>query len=242
MFSSRFKAALAASVLAFASIGAPRASAAVDTFVEFNTTAGKFDVELFNSVTPATVANFLYYLNNNSYTSSIVHRSAVNADGTPFVIQGGGFTLAGSSVNGITTAAPVVNEYSLPNMRGTLAMAKSGGDPNSATSQWFINEGDNSTTLNQANNGGYTVFGQVLGTGMNIVDTIGQYGRYDATSILGGAFGEIPLSSYNPAVGLVPSDLVLVNSVSVVPTPEPSSFLTAAAIGILALRRRREMA
>jgi peptidyl-prolyl cis-trans isomerase A (cyclophilin A) len=223
---------MAWALLALAVIAAPIARAA-DTILEFSTTAGTFDIELFDNVAPLTVTNFMDYVKSGSFVESLFHRSAVNGDGSPFVIQGGAYTITGSQINAIPTKAAVKNEYLLPNIRGTIAMAKQGGDPNSATSQYFINTSDNSTTLNQNNNGGFTVFGQVLGTGMSVVDTISHYPRYDASAQLGPAFNEIPLY---PNGALTKSNLVLVHSITVV--PEPSTLLLGFAAGALMLRRR----
>jgi peptidyl-prolyl cis-trans isomerase A (cyclophilin A) len=91
--------------------------------------------------TPLTAANFLAYLDAGRYTNTIVHRSVPG-----FVLQGGGFnvvtTAQSSSLPAVATFPAVVNEYSAgrSNLRGTIAMAKLGTSPNSATSQWFWSE------------------------------------------------------------------------------------------------------
>ena len=103
-------------------------------------------VDLLDSDTPITVANFLNYIENGSgerrYDGIFFHRSVAD-----FVIQGGGFRYdpsdASADANGfvsIVIDAAIANEFdvSRSNLRGTLAMAKLGGDPNSATSQWFF--------------------------------------------------------------------------------------------------------
>lgn len=116
---------------------------------------------------PASVANFLNYVNSGAYANSIIHRSVPG-----FIIQGGGFVVDGladnlaqpaNAVTPIATNAPVQNEFSAErsNRRGTLAYAKIGNAPNSATSQWFFNLGDNSGNLD-SQNGGFTVFGEVI--------------------------------------------------------------------------------
>ena len=141
------------------------------TRVAFGFDLGRVVVELFNSAAPLTVANFLNYTRSDRYDDTVVHRSAnLGAPNfEPFVIQGGGFRA--SDLTHIATDAPVTNEFR-PNteQRGTIAMAKQGGNPNSATSEWFFNLRDNKDILD-GQNGGFTSFGQVI-TGMNVVDAI----------------------------------------------------------------------
>ncbi|MEO7649508.1 MAG: peptidylprolyl isomerase, partial [Bryobacteraceae bacterium] len=122
--------------------------------VRFNTTLGNIDVTLLTAAAPRTVANFLTYVNRGAFNNSIFHRSPPG-----FVIQGGGYQWQNNLVE-IPSDPPIRNEYSTSNTRGTLAMAKLGGMPNSATNQWFFNLGDNSRNLNNTN-GGYTVFGRI---------------------------------------------------------------------------------
>jgi peptidyl-prolyl cis-trans isomerase A (cyclophilin A) len=74
------------------------------------------------------------------------------------------------------------------NVRGTIAMAKLGSDPNSATNQWFFNLADNSANLD-AQNGGFTVFGRVLGSGMAAVDEMVKVPRFAYAS----PFDTVPL-------------------------------------------------
>ena len=139
------------------------------TIVDVSTSRGDFSIELFDSQTPGTVQNFLNYINSGRYTNSIVHRSV-----SSFVIQGGGFNwpVAASTLGRVLTDGPISNEPGISNTRGTVAMAKLDGNPNSATSQWFINLVDNSSLDTQ--NGGFTVFGQVVGDGMAVVDDISR--------------------------------------------------------------------
>lgn len=141
------------------------------TIVEFQTSEGNFQVNLFDQGTPATVANFLQYIDEQHYTNSVVHRVSPG-----FVVQGGGFTFEGDwPLVGIDTNPAVVNEPVYSNVRGTIAMAKLGGDPNSATDQWFFNLANNASNLD-LQNGGFTVFGQVIDDGMDVVDKISVLG------------------------------------------------------------------
>lgn len=156
------------------------------TVVEFQTVLGNFEVNLFDETTPETVANFLSYVNSGAYAQNVVHRSVPG-----FIVQAGGFQYNNVLFEAIPTGTPVVNEPELSNVRGTIAMAKLASDENSATSQWFFNLEDNSTNLD-VQNGGFTVFGQVLGDGMDVLDAIASVTRFN----LGGAASEIPLRSY----------------------------------------------
>lgn len=157
------------------------------TVVEVRTVMGNFQVNLFDEATPQTVANFLEYVESGAYASNTVHRSSTN-----FVIQMGGFQYNNSfPPEPIATGTPVNNEPVLSNLRGTLAMAKLGGNPNSATSQFFVNLSNNAANLD-VQNGGFSVFGQVIGNGMDVVDSIAALTRFN----FGGTFNEIPLRDY----------------------------------------------
>ena len=108
--------------------------------VSINTNLGKIVVELDSAKAPKTVENFLAYVDSKFYDGTIFHQVI---DG--FMIQGGGHT---KDMQRKTTREPVVNESKngLSNARGTIAMART-NDPNSATSQWFINTVDNARGL-----------------------------------------------------------------------------------------------
>ncbi len=140
------------------------------TLVSYEFTGfGTVLVDLFDDLTPITVANHLQYINNNVYDDSIIHR----VDTGLGVIQGGGFFVNENEL--IAPVSPkfgqIVNEYSRANTRGTISMARSTGI-NSAESQWFFNTDDNSESLGQSNGGGYAVFGWVVGGGMSVIDAI----------------------------------------------------------------------
>lgn len=184
-----------------------------DTVVRFKTVLGDFDVQLYDTAgpvrgTPLTVANFLAYTLEGSYNNSFFHRSMPG-----FVLQSGGFGYdpGANSIYAVTTKPAVANEPGNSNVRGTIAMAKNDGLPDSATSQWFINLADNSTNLD-AQNGGFTVFGHVLGDGMDVVDALAAVTVYNATGFHP-AFTNLPL--LNPS--LSGANLLLIQSVTVVP-------------------------
>jgi peptidyl-prolyl cis-trans isomerase B (cyclophilin B) len=134
--------------------------------VKLQTTMGDIVIQLDEEKAPLTTANFLKYVKEGFYDGTIFHRVIIN-----FMIQGGGLT---SDMKEKATSAPVKNESSngLKNNRGTIAMART-TDPDSATSQFFINLVNNDY-LNYAGAGlpGYTVFGKVT-EGMDVVDKIG---------------------------------------------------------------------
>ncbi|GAG96734.1 unnamed protein product, partial [marine sediment metagenome] len=171
------------------------------TDVVMQTPFGAVEIELFDEETPETVANFLNYVNDGAYANSFIHRSDPG-----FVVQGGGFTFVDGAPVEIPTDPPVINEPGISNLRGTIAMAKRSGDANSATSQWFFNLADNSANLDNSN-GGFTVFGQVIGNGMDVIDQIAalQVWKFDSP------FGELPLIDY-PGSGSVTEDhLVMID-------------------------------
>ena len=99
------------------------------TIVEVSTSQGVIKINLFDQKTPKTVENFMSYLDDAAYNQTVIHRSVKD-----FIIQGGGFTYS-DDFDRITTKPAVINEPIYSNVKGTIAMAKLGGNPNSATSQ-----------------------------------------------------------------------------------------------------------
>ena len=133
--------------------------------VQFQTSAGDFVIELNAEKAPKTVENFLQYVSEKHYEGTIFHRVI---DG--FMVQGGGFSPAMAQK---PTRGPIALEAAngLRNDRGTIAMARS-GNPNSATSQFFINVVDNAgLNAPQPDGFGYAVFGKVS-SGMETIDKI----------------------------------------------------------------------
>jgi len=137
------------------------------TLVRVSTTVGDFTIDLLDDTAPITVQNFLNYVARGDYNQTYIHRSEDN-----FVVQGGGYKFV-PFVGPVDVPhdPPIPNEFGASNVRGTVAMAKFFGNPDSATSEWFVNVADNSAELD-VNNGGFTVFGVVLGNGMNAIDAI----------------------------------------------------------------------
>ncbi|NNM64319.1 MAG: peptidyl-prolyl cis-trans isomerase [Burkholderiales bacterium] len=135
--------------------------------VELVTTMGTIEVQLDSQRAPKTVANFLQYVKDDFYAGTIFHRVIPG-----FMIQGGGFT-ASMQQKPTRSPIPLESKNGLKNLRGTIAMART-SDPNSATSQFFINLVDNaSLDYPQPDGHGYAVFGQVI-KGMDVVDRIAK--------------------------------------------------------------------
>jgi len=134
-----------------------------------NTSKGDIHIKLAEESSPETVANFLNYVRRQFYNDTIFHRVI---DG--FMIQGGGFT---KEMEQKSTEKPIKNEAAtgLPNKRGTISMART-MDPDSATSQFFINVADNAFlnyNSKQPQGHGYCAFGEVV-EGMDVVDAIAK--------------------------------------------------------------------
>ncbi|PCI80242.1 MAG: peptidylprolyl isomerase [SAR86 cluster bacterium] len=207
----KFCLALAASFL----LSVQSASA---TTVRVITSLGDFSIELFDDVTPVTVTNFLNYVNSGRFNGTLIHRSV-----SGFIIQGGSFSFnaTNNSLDSVTTDSPIQNEFGVSNTRGTVAMAKIGGDPNSASSGWFVNLADNSGSPASLDtqNGGFTVFGRVIGDGMTVVDSIAALPRFTVSDLT-----DFPL------INFVSSPLVTDNFVNIAilveeePTPAPNYF------------------
>ena len=204
--------------------------------LQINTPSGDQFVylELFDAagsadtLTSETAENFLNYVESGKYNGTIFHRSVPD-----FVLQGGGFSAPRAPIDEGGTVAPISvfqtieNQPGNSNLRGTVAMAKLGGDPDSATSQWFVNLQDN-LFLNTQNEG-FTVFGEVLGDGMDVVDQLASQNAYN----FGGAFGQLPLwrldEHSDGSIDLEPEDFLTIETARVVRdaqdpalTPEPT--------------------
>ncbi len=192
------------------------------TIVRFDTVLGLINVELFDQQVPITVANFLGYVGRNDYDRTFFHRVVPN-----FVVQGGGFYAKAEStplVTDVPALSPIVLEDFLSNTRGTMAMART-SDLESATSQFFFNTVDNSSSLDKGTERGYAVFGRVIGDSINVVSALGQI----QTANFGSPFEELPLIN-NPDVNdLKENNFVVVRSVREIPV-YPSAGEDASAL------------
>ncbi len=132
--------------------------------VRISTNKGDIVVELNEEKAPITCKNFLQYVRDGFYEGTIFHR-VING----FMIQGGGMT---ADMQPKQTGPQIANEAKngLKNDRGTIAMART-SNPDSATSQFFINHKNNDFLNYSVRDAGYTVFGKVV-EGMDVVDTI----------------------------------------------------------------------
>lgn len=191
--------------------------------VRLHTTQGPIDMTLLSSEAPLTVANFLAYVRGGDYTNVMFHRSAwvQLPSPAPFVIQAGAHKWPESGCCAqVTSRGAVPNEFSSarPNVRGTVAMAKVANDPNSATSQWFINMNDNSANLDNQN-GGFTVFARVTAPGMTVADKIAALPRVNA----GAPFSELPVVQWQTGTPIQRSNVVLVSEATEFPLTQSSS-------------------
>lgn len=154
-------------VLLAATISPAFAQEDSNPMVVLHTNFGDITVEVFEDKAPITAANFLQYVKDGFYDGTIFHRVIPR-----FVIQGGGFTADYEQADGLR--APIENESDngLDNERGTLSMART-PNPDSATSQFFVNLSDNPPLNHQPGRPGYAVFAQVT-EGMNVVDQIAR--------------------------------------------------------------------
>lgn len=140
--------------------------------IELVTNIGTITIKLDYQNAPVTSNNFIAYVKNGFYRNTMIHRVIKG-----FVIQGGGYNKLDGTLK--TTLAPITNESSngLSNRTGTIAMART-SDPNSATSQFFINLKDNQMLDYGAGNAGYAVFGEVI-AGMDVVREIEELATYN---------------------------------------------------------------
>ncbi|NID15215.1 peptidylprolyl isomerase [Luteibacter yeojuensis] len=192
----------------------PQPPAAVEhPRVLMHTSQGDFTLELFPEKAPKSVANFLQYVRDGFYDGTVFHR-VVNG----YMVQGGLYS-RDLTQRRTRAAVPSEADNGLSNLRGTVAVAR-GTDPNSGTSQFFVNLVDNRRLDYVGNQSsltwGFAVFGKVV-SGMETIDKIAA----------------LPTRAQGPFVGDVPNPLVIIESANVVgeekAAPAPASTAAAPA-------------
>lgn len=218
------------SLLALAGSLALPPAANASAVVRMETVEGNIDLKMLDESVPNTVENFISnYVDKGAYNNTFIHRTQSLVPNGIGIIQGGGFVWndTASSIAKIPSLTTILSEIenSESNVRGTIAMALTGSDINSASNHWFINTVDNSQKLdvhldpNTNTILGFTVFGRVLGDGMTVVDNLAALPVQDASTlpendtlalqapfdfstntvaqVLHGNFGSIPLIGYS---------------------------------------------
>ena len=154
------------------------------TLAQFRTPLGDIEVELYDQDKPATVQNFIRYVQSGAYQDEFAHRLLPG-----FVLQGGGFTVTNRGttnalVLSIPSYPPITNEFGIgrrfSNGYGTIAMAKLEGNTNSATSQWYFNLANNSFLDAADTNDLFVVFGHVV-RGTNVLNGFNGFQYFDGT-------------------------------------------------------------
>ncbi len=190
------------------SAGATPAVAA-EPRVLVKTSMGSFVIELFPDKAPRTVANFLEYVHSGFYGGTVFQRVIKG-----FLVQGGLFN-AQLQPKPTRPPIPIEADNGLSNLRGTVAAARA-ADPNSETSQFFINLVDNPRldfiSDQSGATWGYTVFGKVV-QGMNVVDAIGN----------------LPTGPQGPFSADVPHPLPVIESMTELPAPAPAAGASVSA-------------
>jgi cyclophilin family peptidyl-prolyl cis-trans isomerase len=201
-----------------------------NSVVRLQTNFGDIDFELFDTAAPITVNNFLKYVRDGDFDRTFFHRYALDQQAQPFVLQGGLARLSNptntgsfiSTVETIPTDAPITNEFNQSNLVRTIAMARIGGQVNSATSQFFINLANNSflDTVDQ----GFTVFGRVATNAswavvQNIISNISQDDQPSP-------YGELPVRAGTGYTGNNVSDdqLVTIRDAEIIKPQGVASF------------------
>ncbi len=179
--------------------------------VVLHTSQGDITLELYPDKAPKSAANFLQYIRDGFYNGTVFHRAIPG-----YLVQGGLYT-RDLQPKRTRSAIPSEADNGLPNVRGSVAVAR-GGDPNSGTAQFFFNLVDNRRLDYVGNQSGltwgYAVFGKVI-KGMEVVDKIAA----------------LPTRGLGPFAGDVPNPLIAIDSANVVgeEAPPPSSSTKAPA-------------
>jgi len=193
-----------------------------NTVVRFETTMGDIDIEMFDNAAPITVQNFLEYVRRGDYDRTFFHR--LDDD---FVIQGGLSRIApsGTGFAEIPTQPPITNEFNQSNLEGTIAMARVGGQVNSATSQFFFNLANNTflDTVDQ----GFTVFGKIVGGTTGASWTVLQAINDMMVSAQAQPYNELPVNSgFDAADGIQEDELLVITDVEIIKPANVAAFYT----------------
>ena len=178
------------------------------TAVVLHTTQGDIPLNLFNSQTPQTVANFLQYVTSGEYNGTVIQRAIPG-----FILQGGGFL---PNQSHIATSGTIPNEAGIPNTTGTIAMVLGNGG-----SDWFINLANNPTLDTSAGGGPLPVFGKVIYNGMTVVNQIASLPAGEVSPnflpLQGDpSSGVLPLQNYSGGT-ITTANYVTLPSVQVIP-------------------------
>lgn len=193
-----------------------------NTVVRFETTMGDIDIEMFDNAAPITVANFLSYIRRGDYDRTFFHR--LDDD---FVVQGGLARIAesGTGFAEIPTQPPITNEFNQSNLEGTIAMARIGGQVNSATSQFFFNLANNTflDTVDQ----GFTVFGKIVGgtsgRSWDVLQDINDMMTSNQTS----PYNELPVNGgFDGGDGVQEDELLVITDAEIIKPANVAAFYT----------------
>lgn len=207
------------------------------------TTTSTIKMILFDTQTPQTVANFFDYIVANKYDASIFHRLTTIANSGIGVLQGGALNVDATGkvltdIAVIPAGATVPNEFKAANsnLKGTIAMAQSGGI-NTATNQFFFNTTDNAGSLDSQK---FTVFGKIADAASQAaLDALAASTTKD---ISGGTFAaahptallnNMPLKNYSGDKTTFPTDAVLDNYMRItdISINKRTEFLTYSLVG-----------
>ena len=174
------------------------------TLAQFRTPFGDMEVELYDQDKPVTVQNFIRYIQSGRYQNEFIHRLVPG-----FVAQGGGYTLTTNTIFPVPAYPPITNEFSVgrqfSNVYGTIAMAKLGGDTNSASSQWFFNLANNTSLDAHDTNNLFVVFGRVI-KGTNVLNLFNnfQYWTFPWPALPAGTSNVVLYQYYSPPFDNLP--------------------------------------
>jgi cyclophilin family peptidyl-prolyl cis-trans isomerase len=204
--------------------------------IRFETNFGDIDLEMFSTNAPITVFNFLNYVNSGRLDETFFHRLSKKTDpgglGGLDVIQGGGFAYDNrAGLSTVPTDAPIrLEQTGKSNVAGTISMART-NDPNSATSQFFLNVTDNTTLDSTGPNNGFVVFGRVI-QGASVLQSIYALDRPDLSTdpALAGDFESnfqfTPVTSaFNSVAGVRENALVSIINADLIKVQDFAGFL-----------------